>query len=117
VILAVLVIATGCNTGSHALVFTPTELSPAVAGRQYSASVTISGNDTPVGGVSVSAGALPDGLQVSLETGGQGGATNAFVIGGTPTRAGTYDFTLMVWCLGTNVSGQTGEQRYTMVVS
>jgi len=36
---------------------------------------------------------------------------------GTPTTRGTYVFTVSAWCLGTNVSGQTGDQSYVLVVN
>jgi hypothetical protein len=37
-------------------------------------------------------------------------------IKGTPSKVGTYKITVSVWCLGTNVNGQTGEKQYTLVV-
>lgn len=37
-------------------------------------------------------------------------------VSGTPTVAGTFTFTIYVWCYGTNVSGQTATQGYTLVV-
>jgi hypothetical protein len=41
---------------------------------------------------------------------------NTIQISGTPTVAGTFSFTIYVWCYGTNVSGQTATQGYTLVV-
>jgi len=107
----------GCSSGRQALVFTPQELDAGVAGEPYSVSITITGNDTPVGGVSVSSGALPPGLEVTQASAGQGGAIQALIIAGTPDQKGTFDFTISVWCYGTNVSGQTGEQHYTLAIS
>ena len=35
---------------------------------------------------------------------------------GVPEESGTYKFIVSVWCYGTNVSGQTGEKEYTLLV-
>jgi hypothetical protein len=93
------------------LVFQPDELPAAQAGISYEARIIISGNTTPAGAFSVSEGTLPAGLQLETLEG-----ENAARIFGTPTRAGAYKFTIFVWCYGTNVSGQTGEKEYTLVV-
>jgi hypothetical protein len=37
-------------------------------------------------------------------------------ITGIPEKAGIYKFKIYAYCLGTNVSGQTGEMEYTIVV-
>ena len=65
-----------------------------------------------MGGAGIQDGRLPDGLQLVLGD----NHDNTMRISGTPTAAGTYHFTISVWCLGTNVSGQTGTQVYTLVV-
>ena len=41
---------------------------------------------------------------------------NTIQISGTPTVSGTFNFTISVWCYGTNVSGQTADQQYVLVV-
>ena len=115
-LLTLIAVATGCVTGRSPLRFSESELPPTTAGDPYAVSISISGNETPVGGVSVSKGELPGGLAVDLSGAGQG-AIDLVVIHGTPTTAGTYTFTIAVWCYGTNVSGQTGEQEYTLVVT
>ena len=115
-LLTLVAVAAGCVTGRSPLRFSETELPPTPAGDPYSVSISIAGNETPVGGVSVSKGELPDGLAVDMSGAGQG-AIDLVVIHGTPTTAGTYTFTISVWCYGTNVSGQTGEQEYTLVVT
>ena len=66
-----------------------------------------------VGGASVAPGTLPPGLTLELLP----GQVDTVRISGTPTTAGTSEFTVSVWCFGTNVSGQTGEQRYAITVS
>ena len=94
------------------LKFEPAELPPARVGVAYDAKVTISGNATPAGQFSISEGSLPRGLAVEMVEGEQ----NAAHIFGTPEEAGTFTFRIFVWCYGTNVSGQTGEKEYSLVV-
>ena len=93
------------------LQFQPDTLPAAQVGVAYEAKVHISGNATPAGQFSVPEGALPAGL--ALET--LKGQDTARIFG-TPTQAGTFKLKLYVWCYGTNVSGQTGEKEYTLVV-
>lgn len=93
------------------LIFSPASLPPAHVGQAYDVKIVVSSNDTPVGQFVVSAGELPPGIslqQIEME--------DTAILSGTPEKAGTYTFTLDVWCLGTNVSGQTGEQEYELVV-
>lgn len=101
----------GC-TPRPALQFSSATLPDAQVGSSYAATITVSQAVTPVGGVSVQDGALPAGLDLALakEPG------NTIQISGTPTVAGTFSFTIYVWCYGTNVSGQTATQGYTLVV-
>ncbi len=91
--------------------FQPDTLPAAQAGVPYEAKVTISDNATPAGQFSVSEGALPPGLALETVKG-----EDAARIFGTPTQAGTFKFKVFVWCYGTNISGQTGEKDYTLVV-
>lgn len=93
------------------LVFSPVSLPPARVGQVYEAKIAISNNDTPVGQVSVASADLPPGISlrhIDME--------DSATLRGIPTQAGTYTFTLSAWCYGTNVSGQTGEKVYTIVV-
>ncbi len=94
------------------LKFDPADLPPAQVGAPYDAKVTISDNATPAGEFSISEGALPKGL-TSEKIQGQENAGHIF---GTPEEAGTFTFRIFVWCYGTNVSGQTGEKQYSLVV-
>jgi large repetitive protein len=94
------------------LVFSPETLPGAQAGEPYDATITVSQARTPVGGAKIQDGALPDGLTLVLGE----NHDNSMAISGTPTTAGTYKFTVYAWCLGTNVSGQTGTHAYTLVV-
>ena len=101
----------GC-TPRPALQFSPATLPDAQVGSPYAATVTVSQAVTPVGGASVQDGALPAGLDLVLAK----QPANTIQISGTPTVAGTFNFTVYVWCYGTNVNGQTATQGYTLVV-
>ena len=101
----------GC-TPRPALQFSPTTLPDAQVGSAYAATITVSQAAPPVGGASVQDGALPAGLQLALAK----EPINTIQISGTPTVAGTFSFTIYVWCYGTNVGGQTATQEYTLVV-
>jgi hypothetical protein len=94
------------------LKFEPAEMPAAQLGVPYGVRVTISDNVTPAGQFSISAGALPRGLALEKLQGEE----NAAHIFGTPEEAGTFTFRIFVWCYGTNVSGQTGEKEYSLVV-
>ena len=83
----------------------------AKVGQPFQLDITITRNVTPVGFYSITNGTLPPGLKLASERGQPTGR-----ISGTPSQAGTYTFTVSVYCLGTNVAGQTGEMQYTLVV-
>jgi large repetitive protein len=115
-VFAILVMAVSlmaCNTGRGALVFSPDRLQNGAVGQPYEAVITISNNETPVGDMYVSNGALPPGMTLNFSRGSSSSAD----LTGTPATAGTYVFTVSAWCLGTNVSGQSGEQSYSLVVT
>jgi hypothetical protein len=102
-----------CNGGRPPLSFEPAELPSGIVGLPYAATVTITGNETPVGDIYVADGELPPGLR--LEFAGRGtGSTAQFT--GTPTASGSYEVTIAAWCLGTNESGQTGDRKYTIEI-
>jgi hypothetical protein len=101
----------GCTPRS-ALQFSPATLPDAQIGSSYVATITVTQAATPVGGASVQDGALPAGLDVALAK----EPIDTIQISGTPTVAGTFSFTISVWCYGTQVSGQTATQVYTLVV-
>jgi hypothetical protein len=93
------------------LEFDPAELPAAQVGVRYEATVTITLYVTPVFSMSIAQGNLPDGLTlVYVEH------DNFAKITGTPTQAGTFKFVISASCLGTNVSGQTGEKEYVIEV-
>jgi hypothetical protein len=96
---------------AEGLIFSPQELPDARAGVSYEAAIRISQNDTPVGGISLSDGTLPPGLELVFMD-----AEETAILAGTPTQEGTYAFTIRAWCFGTQESGQTGDKPYTLVV-
>lgn len=100
-----------CRTTRPPLDFSPHELPEAQVGQAYEATIAVSGNETPVFLIAVESGELPPGLTLQYEE----DAGTAAVIG-VPERAGEYEFTVYAACCGTNVSGQAGEQRYTLLV-
>lgn len=112
VVLLTLALA-GCNLGRGALNFTPDKLPDAHAGQAYEAIITVTGNQTPVGDIYVSGGSLPPGMTLDFSR----NSSNSAMLSGTPTTAGNYVFTVSAWCLGTNVSGQSGDQNFSLVVS
>ncbi len=97
--------------GSPALVFSPDQLPIATVGQIYSVTITVSQNVTPVGQLSVSTADLPPGISFAFLKG-----QDSALLSGTPRQAGTYHFTVSAWCFGTNVSGQSGQRDYQLVV-
>ncbi len=98
-------------TGSS-LKFEPDPLPNAQVGQAYETEIHVSENHTPVGGASLSKGALPAGLQLVKVVDKE----NTLRISGVPTEAGTFTFTVSVWCYGTNTPGDRGEKEYSIVV-
>jgi hypothetical protein len=64
-----------------------------------------------VGDFSVSRGSLPAGLELVFVEG-----EDAAIISGIPEGAGVSTFAVSVWCFGTQVSGQSGDKEYTLIV-
>jgi hypothetical protein len=108
-LLFMVVLACPC-TGAP-LAFSPTELPEAQVGQPYEVTIAISGNHTPVFIISVDSEELPPGLTLHYED----NASTA-EIKGVPEKAGEFDFTVRASCYGTNVSGQTGERHYRLLV-
>ena len=106
-----LTVVFGC-TPRPALQFSPATLPDAQTGSPYAATITVTEAATPVGGASVQDGALPAGVDLVLAK----QPINTIQISGTPTVSGTFNFTISVGCYGTNVSGQTADQQYVLVV-
>jgi hypothetical protein len=100
-----------CDT-RPALTFAPESLPDATVGQPYSATITVSGNQTPVGNIYAEAD-LPPGLTLVYDQNARGSTAE---LSGTPTVSAIYQFTVSAWCLGTNTSGQTGSRQYTLAV-
>lgn len=98
--------------GGGSLKFQPDELPKAKLGEAYEAEIRVTENITPVGAFSIIEGELPAGLElVKLKD-----QEDTARISGAPEESGTFTFKVSVWCYGTNVSGQTGEKEYHLVV-
>jgi hypothetical protein len=100
------------SPSSGALTLEPGRMPDAQVSVGYEAKIHVTQNRTPVGDFSLAKGALPAGLElIKVE-----GEEDTAKISGVPTQAGTFTFTVSVWCYGTNVSGQTGEMEYRIIV-
>ena len=100
--------------GKTALKFSPDALPEGVVGKSYRVQLQVLEAHTPVGGMGVTKGALPPGLELHFDR--HGDPKNTATIEGTPTAAGDYALTVDAWCYGTNVSGQRGAREYRIVV-
>src|SRR6478609_3427709 len=107
ILAAVLILA--CSVGRGPLHFAPNRLPDGKSGQAYEAIITVTGNETPVGDIYVSGGSLPPGMTLDFMR----GSSTSGTLHGTPTAAGSYVFTVSAWCLGTNTSGQSGDQNYS----
>ena len=90
------------NIGSNVLTVAPPTLPNGTVGTGYSQTITASGGSAPYT-FTVTAGSLPAGL--SLSSGG--------VLSGTPTTAGTSNFTVQATDPGFN----TGSQNYSVTIN
>lgn len=95
----------------NVLTISPASLPEAIAGQPYTATITVTGNRTPVGYIGVESGALPTGLEIRYKQ-----IENTALIEGTPQKAGSFKFTVNTWCMGTNSPGQTRRINYELVV-
>jgi hypothetical protein len=96
---------------SNALVFSPEKLSEGQAGLPYKAVISLTNQNTPAFSMGAPVENLPPGLTGTFDQEKQ-----TYIISGTPTQPGTYKFTVSAICYGTNVSGQSGEKDYELVV-
>jgi hypothetical protein len=96
---------------SDGLSFSPDTLPDGQVDQTYSAVVSLSNQRTPAFEMSVSDDSLPPGLIGTFDKDKQ-----TYTLAGKPTQAGTFTLTLSALCYGTNVSGQSGEKVYKLVV-
>lgn len=99
-------------TPREALIISPDWMSDGQVGIPYEVTISISQNSTPANDIYVSDGALPPGLEL-VYIQAQDNAT----ISGTPSEAGTFEFTISVSCFGTNQAGQSGEKQYSITIA
>lgn len=100
-----------CGGGGGGLTISPDKLPQATAGQPYQATITVTGNKTPVGFIGIESGALPAGLEIHYKQ-----IENTATIEGMPQATGTFKFTINTWCMGTNQPGQTALKDYELVV-
>lgn len=89
-------LSSGSRYCACSITITPPTLPPGIVGVLYSETIIADGGNPPYV-YSVSSGALPDGLSLNSSTG---------EISGTPTLAGTFDFTITASDGGTCVASQ-----------
>ena len=90
------------------IMFSPANPPAATAGAPYSQALGGDGGTAPYSKFTITSGALPAGLSLS----------SAGTIGGTPTAAGTFHFTVMAQDSSTGPAAPyTGSQSYTLTVN
>jgi hypothetical protein len=113
--LLTIIVSISCNGLSHTvalLEFEPDTLPDAQMGALYETEIHVSQNDTAVAHFQIINGALPAGLKLV-----EGEWANTAKINGAPEEAGTFTFTVSVWCYPQRFhQGQTGEMEYKIVV-
>ncbi len=96
---------------STKLRFSPDTLPDGQVGQAYKAVISLSNQHTPAFRMDAKDESLPPGLKGTFDKDQQ-----TYTIEGTPTQAGTFSLTVSALCYGTNVSGQSGEKEYTLVI-
>ena len=96
---------------SDVLQFSPDKLPDGQVGQAYKAVISLSNQRTPAFNMGADKDSLPPGLTGIFDQEKQ-----TYTLAGTPTRAGTFSLTVSAVCYGTNVSGQSGEKEYRLVI-
>jgi hypothetical protein len=96
---------------SDALQFSPDTLPDGQVGQAYKVVISLSNQRTPAFNIGAGTDRLPPGLKGTFDQEKQ-----TYTLDGTPTQAGTFSLTVSALCYGTNVSGQSGEIEYRLVV-
>jgi hypothetical protein len=92
---------------SSELEVSPSALPDGTVGQPFEGLITVSNNDTPLGGGEIISGALPPGLSLAeVEN------DDTLPIRGVPEQAGSFAFELRLWCYATNFSGQSATRKY-----
>ncbi len=117
IIVIALALATfSCNlfnisSKSDALQFSPDTLPDGQVGQAYKVVISLSNQRTPAFNIGASQERLPPGLTGAFDQDKQ-----TYTLEGMPTQAGTFSLTVSAMCYGTNVSGQSGEKEYRLVI-
>jgi hypothetical protein len=96
---------------SDTLQFSPDTLPDGQVGQAYKVVISLSNQRTPAFNMGAGNDRLPAGLKGTFDQ-----AKQAYTIDGAPTQAGTFPLTISAVCYGTNVSGQSGEKEYRLVI-
>jgi hypothetical protein len=106
-LLAVPILLLPLSACSSELEVSPPALPDGTVGQPFEALVTVSNNDTPLGGGRIIRGAMPPGLSMAeVEN------DDTLPIRGVPEQAGSFSFELELWCYATNFSGQSAARKY-----
>jgi len=93
------------------LVFSPDTLPEGQVGEEYEVVITLTGQRTPAFEIGAPDNSLPFGLEGTFDQDKQ-----TYTIEGIPLEDGTFDLAVSAVCYGTQVSGQTGEKDYQLVI-
>jgi hypothetical protein len=99
------------SSKSDVLQFSPDTLPAGQVGRAYKTVITLSNQRTPAFNMGADEDRIPPGLTGTFDQEKQ-----TYTLEGTPTQAGAFSLTISALCYGTNVSGQTGEKEYRLVI-
>ena len=99
------------SSKSDALQFSPDTLPDGQVGQAYKVIISLSNQRTPAFNMGASQDRLPPGLTGTFDQDKQ-----TYTLEGTPNQAGTFSLTISALCYGTNVSGQSGEKEYKLVI-
>ena len=96
---------------SDTLQFSPDTLPDGQVGQAYKVVISLSNQRTPAFNMGAGIDRLPAGLKGTFDQ-----AKQTYTLEGTPTQAGTFPLSISALCYGTNVSGQSGEKEYRLVI-
>jgi hypothetical protein len=99
------------SSKSDVLQFAPDTLPDGQVGQAYKVVINLSNQRTPAFNMGAGKDRLPPGL-----TGAFDQEKQTYTLEGTPTQAGTFSLMVSALCYGTNVSGQSGEKEYRLVI-
>ena len=95
------------------LTFEPNSLQPGKQGVFYSRKIKILDAQTPIMSAGFEGGRLPAGLELKTTE----EASDVVLLSGVPSESGEFEFELGASCYGTMYPGQTGQQKYKLVIA